>query len=320
MNKKIVAVFLCICLLSTAGCGKIAKLKNGEEVVGKIEGKSVTAEELYSSLKEQGGTSLFVNMIDTFIANKEVETTDTIKSEANSQLEQLKSQYTSAGQDFSSAIKNAGYKDENALLEVLILDVKKNTVVKNYLKENVSDDEINDYYESDIAGELTARHILITPSVKDDMTEEEKTKEKEKAKEKAEKLIKDLNDGSSFENLAKKNSDDTGSKKNGGLIENVTKDSVVEPFYNALTGLKDGEYTKEPVESTYGYHVILRVSQKEKPALKEVKDDIIDKIVTKKLTDDTELTTKTWVEIRTKKYKLEINDSKIKKGYEDLTK
>lgn len=320
MNKKTLAVFLCVCLLCTAGCGKVAKLKNGEEVVGKIEGKSVTADELYTSLKEQGGSSVFVNMIDTFIANKEVETTDSIKSEAQSQLDQLKSQYESAGQDFSTALTNAGYKNEAALLDVLILDIKKNTVLKNYLKENVTDDEVNDYYEAEIAGEITARHILITPDVKDDMTEDEKTAAKNKAKAKAEKLIKQLNDGSSFENLAKKNSDDTGSKKNGGLIENITKDSVVEPFYNALTDLKDGEYTKEPVESSYGYHVILRVSQKEKPALKDVKDDILDKIVTNKLTDDTSLSSKTWVDIRKKKYKLEINDSEIKKGYENLTK
>lgn len=319
MNKKLLAIVMGICLLMTAGCGKVATLKNGEEVVGKIDGKTVTANELYTSLKKQGGASTFVTMIDTYIANKEIKTTDAIKNEAKTQLEQLKTQYTSAGQDFSSALKNAGYAGEDAFLEVLILDAKKNKVVQNFLKKNVSDDEVNDFYEANITGEITARHILVKPNVNDDMSEEDKTKEKQKAKKEAEDLIKQLKDGAKFEDLAKKNTDDEGSKENGGLIENITSDSVVEPFYVALTKLKDGEYTNEPTESSYGYHVILKVSQKEKPALKDVKDDVIDKIISKKIEDDSDLSKKTWIEIR-KKYKLEISDSEIKKGYDDLNK
>ena len=151
------------------------------------------------------------------------------------------------------------------------------------------------------------------------MSDEEKTKEKEKAKEKAEKLIKELNDGKDFKELAKKESEDEGSKENGGLIENITKDSVVEPFYNAVKELKDGEYTKEPVESSYGYHIILRESQKEKPKLEEVKGDILEKIVEEKLSSDENIYSTTWEEIR-KKYKLDIQDSEIKKGYNDSLK
>lgn len=321
MKKKVVVVaaMMSVCLLLTSGCGKVAELKNGEQVVGKLEGKTISANDLYKELKSKGGASIFTSMVDEYIANKEIEDSDTIKSEAKTQLTQVKSQYESAGQDFDAAMKNAGYESEDAFLKVLIMDIKKNKVVENFLKDNVSDDEINDYYEKNIDGEITARHILITPDVKDDMSDEDKTKAKENAKKEAEKLIKKLNDGAKFEDLAKKNSDDEGSKEDGGLIENITKDSVVEPFYTALTKLKDGEYTKEPVESSYGYHIILRVSQKDKPKLKDVKDDILSNIVSDKLSNDSNLTKTTWVEIR-KKYKLDIQDDEIKKGYESLTK
>ncbi len=316
MKKKLLFTMMCFTLLFTAGCGEVSKLKNGEEVVGKIKGKTITANDLYESLKKQNGTSAFVTLVDTYIANKEIKDSDAIKKEAQTQLDQLKAQYESAGQDFNAALSNAGYKNKDAFLDVLILDIKKNKVVENFLKEKVSDDEIHDYYEENITGEITARHILITPNVKDDMSEDDKAKEKKKAKEEAEKLIKKLKDGAKFEDLAKKNSDDEGSKDDGGLIENITKDSVVESFYTACTKLKDGEYTKEPVESSYGYHIILRVSQKEKPKLNDVKDDIIDNIVSKKLNNDSNLYTTTWGDIR-KKYKLEIEDSEIKKGYKD---
>lgn len=318
MNKKLLTI-LSISLLLTSGCGKVAELKNGEQVVGKLNGKTITANELYEELKEKGGSTTFINMVDEFIANKEIKTDDSVKNEANSQLEQLKLQYESMGQSFDDVLKGAGYSNEDELLEELILEVKKQKVVKNYLKENVKEDEINDYYEKNIEGEITARHILIIPDVNDDMSDEEKTKEKEKAKEKAEKLIKELNDGKDFKELAKKESEDEGSKENGGLIENITKDSVVEPFYNAVKELKDGEYTKEPVESSYGYHIILRESQKEKPKLEEVKDDILEKIVEEKLSSDENIYSTTWEEIR-KKYKLDIQDSEIKKGYNDSLK
>ena len=318
MNKKLLTI-LSISLLLTSGCGKVAELKNGEQVVGKLNGKTITANELYEELKEKGGSTTFINMVDEFIANKEIKTDDSVKNEANSQLEQLKLQYESMGQSFDDVLKGAGYSNEDELLEELILEVKKQKVVKNYLKENVKEDEINDYYEKNIEGEITARHILIIPDVNDDMSDEEKNKEKEKAKEKAEKLIKELNDGKDFKELAKKESEDEGSKENGGLIENITKDSVVEPFYNAVKELKDGEYTKEPVESSYGYHIILRESQKEKPKLEEVKDDILEKIVEKKLSSDENIYSTTWEEIR-KKYKLDIQDSEIKKGYNDSLK
>lgn len=318
MKKKLFVV-LVFSLLFTAGCGKVAELKNGEQVVGSISGKKITANDLYDNLKKQGGTTVFINLIDEFIANKEVETDDSVKDEANAQLEQLKTQYESMGQDFNDVIKSAGYENEDALLNSLILDIKKQKVVEKHLKENIKEDEINDYYEKNISGEITARHILIIPDVNDDMSDDEKTKAKEEAKKKAEDLIKKLNDGADFKELAKKNSEDTGSKENGGLIENITKDSVVEPFYNAVSELKDGEYTKEPVESSYGYHIILRESQKEKPKLEDVKDDIITNIVDDKLNNDENLYQNTWIEIR-KKYKLDIQDSEIKKGYNDSIK
>jgi Parvulin-like peptidyl-prolyl isomerase len=318
MKKKILMVVVAICLVLTTACTS-TKLKDGKEVVGKIKGKTVTAEDLYKELKTQGGTNVFMGMVDEYIANKEIKTTDAIKKEAQSQLDSLKTQYEDSGQNFEEAMQNAGYKNEKVFKDLLILDIKKGKVVENFLKDKVSDDEINDYYEKNINGEITARHVLITPDVADDAPEDEKEKAKEKAKKEAEDIVRRLNEGEKIKDLAKKYTDDEGSKESGGLIENITNDSVVEPFYNAVAELKDGKYTKEPVESSFGYHVILRVSQKEKPKLKDVKTDIIDKIVTEKMESDEEITRTTWVSIR-KKYKLDIKDSEIKKGYKEATK
>ena len=163
---------------------------------------------------------------------------------------------------------------------------------------------------------MTVKHILITPETTDDMSEEDTEKAENEAKKKAEEVIEKLNNGEKFDDLVKEYSDDEGSKDNNGLVENFTKDGVVSEFWDASIELKDGEYTKEPVKSEYGYHVIYRVSQKEKAKLKDVKDDIKEKLVEEKLNSDAELATKTWVEIR-KKYKLDIKDDDIKKAYNE---
>ncbi len=316
MKTKVLIGILGISLLLT-GCGEVSKLKNGEEVVAKLDGKTITADDLYKELKSKGGSSILVNLIDQFIADKELETTDEMKQNAESDYNTYKTQYESYGQDFDEVLKSSGYADKQEFIDELILSEKKEELAKKYLKEEITDNEINAEYQNNIFGEMTVRHILISPDTTDDMTEEEKETKEEEAKKKAEDLIKQLDQGADFATLAKENSDDEGSKEDGGLVSDFTKDSVVESFWNASMNLKDGEYTKEPVESDYGYHIILRVSQKEKPKLEDVKDDILTDLADQKLQEDYTLIDKTWVTIR-KKYKLNIEDSELKDGYQEI--
>ena len=165
---------------------------------------------------------------------------------------------------------------------------------------------------------MTVRHILITPDVTDDMTDAKKKEAKEKALAEAKLLINQLSESKDLEKdfteLAKEKSDDTGSKKDGGLISNFTNElGLVEEFFDASYKLEVGKMTTEPVETQFGYHIIYKVSQKEKPALDTVKDTVISKLVTKKLSAEN-ATYKYWAELR-KKYNLTINDSDIKSVY-----
>ncbi len=313
MKKKIFASLLVITLLLT-GCGKTANLKNGKEVVAKVNGKTITAEDLYSELKKQGGAVTLTNMIDEVIVNKEIKTDDDAKSYAESQLKSYKKSYESYGKDFSSALTSAGYSGEDEFKEALILEYKKKVVTENYVKDQLTDSEIQTYYDNKIFGDIEAKHILISPNTNDNMTDEEKTAAEKKAKKEAQKIIKNLNNGEDFEKLAKKYSDDKGTASKGGKLT-VTYGSVVDEFWNATNELKDGEYSKTPVKSDYGYHIIYRIKQKSKPALKKVKSDIIDKLVEEKTNDDSTLQTKALVALR-KKYKLNISDDELKKSYD----
>lgn len=318
MKKVLLTLGVGVLVLGLVGCGKTPTLKNGEEIIAEVDGKKFTVEDLYEKLKSQGGETTLVNMIDTFILNEEVETDEDAKTYADSQIESYKSSYESYGQDFNDALAQAGYEDEDAFKEALIVEYKKQKVAEDYIKDQITDTEIEKYYEDNIYGDIEAKHILIAPDVTDDMTDEQKEEAEKKAKEEAESIIKKLDKGENFEDLAKEYSDDKGTAKNGGKLT-VTYGEVVNEFWDATNNLKNKKYTKEPVKSEYGYHIIYRIKGKDKPELNDVKEEIIEKITDEKLQNDTNIQTEALVELR-KKYNLKINDKNIKKSYNTSVK
>ena len=114
--------------------------------------------------------------------------------------------------------------------------------------------------------------------------------------------------------MAEENSDDTATYSKGGLIENFTKKDVEEAFYNAANDLKDGKYTKEPVKTSYGYHIILKVSSTPVEKYSKIKDKVMKEYAQSLLTADPTLSIKEWKKLR-KKYKMSIKDTEVKKAY-----
>ena len=89
---------------------------------------------------------------------------------------------------------------------------------------------------------------------------------------------------------------------------------MVEEFEEAAYKLKKGKYTTEPVKTTYGYHIIYKVDEKKKESLKNMKSEIIDTLVSDKLSNDSTLYYSTLEKIR-KDNGLDIIDSDLSKGY-----
>lgn len=318
--KRKIALLTCVALLLCAGCGQKVdiKLKDGKEVVASIDGYDITAEDLYGEMKNHYGTTLTINLIDEFIANKEVETTDELTKKAKEEVQNMKSYYEGYGYKWDEVLTQYGYTDEQDLIEDYVLSLKKEQVAKNYLLSNVTEDEIKAYYDAEIYGDFTVKHILVIPDTTSEMTEDEVKKAETEAYNTAKSIIEKLDSGASWSELVKQYSEDTASVSDDGKIV-FTKGDVVNEFFEASKNLKDGEYSKEPVESTYGYHIINRISLSEKPALDKVKEDVKSKIVENKLTNDTTLSTTVWTDIRAK-YNLNIADTKISDTYKNSTK
>lgn len=296
----------------------IPVLKNGEEVVAKIDGKEFTANDLYNKFKEEDTSTVLLNLIDSYIAEVEVDNDEEANEYAKSYLSNIKAQYELYGYDFEEALTEAGYKDEEAFIKDIADDHLLTLAAEKYIKENeITEEEINSYYETDVTGEMHVRYILVTPETTDDMTDEQKAEAEATALAEANEVISKLKNGEDFAELASKHSDDASTSSQGGLFDGFVKSDVVEEFWNAAVALEDGKYTTTPVESSYGYFVILRISQDEKPAVEDVKDEILENLLTTKASEDEDYVAKAWIKLR-KNYNFEIIDSEIEKKYESL--
>ena len=314
---KLTACALIVCLLVT-GCGNNAELEDNHTVVKTDEGE-IKADALYEELRDKYGISVLVDMIDHQLFDEKYKTDETEEETINAQIEQMKAQYNNDEEAFNAAITQyLGVEDENELRDMLSLEYKRNLAIEDHVQDSIADDEIQKYYDDEIIGDMSVRHILISPDTNDDMTDEEKEAAEEDAKKQAEDLIKQLDDGADFEELAKEYSDDTGSAEDGGFIDYFNKDdNMDEAFLNASIDLEEGEYTKEPVQSSFGYHIILKVDQKDKPELDEVRDDIKETLAEEKLNEDPALMYNALIEIR-EEAGIEFNDDSLKKDYDEL--
>ncbi len=165
--------------------------------------------------------------------------------------ELLSQQATKEGLERQSAVA--------AQLAIAHDTVLASAYIQGYLKSHpVTEPEIQAAYAklSPELQEYKARHILV------------------KTKSQAEAIIAKLNHGANFAKLAEADSIDTGSKKAGGELGWVSPGNVVPQFAAALPELKPGTYTKTPVQSPFGWHIIMLEGKRTRP-LDQVKPQIV---------------------------------------------
>ena len=315
-KKNMMVIALIIIALFMTGCRKEIEVKNGSKVAVSVKKEKFTATEYYSEIKEKNISTL-IDMIDTSILEKKYKTDDEENTEVQKQIDQIKNIYGSEGNAFDSVLKSYfGVESEKELETRLRLEYKRKKAVEDYVKDHLEEKEIKDYYNDNIFGEVKASHILISINAKSSATEEEKSKAESEALEKANDLIKQLNDGKDFAKLAKKNSNDDATAINGGDLGYFDLDDMTETFREAVKKLKVDEYTKEPVKTEFGYHIILKTGEKEKPKLKEVKEEIKETLRDQKLENNNVLYYQTLMSVR-EDNKIKWNDTVLKKAYED---
>jgi peptidyl-prolyl cis-trans isomerase C len=124
----------------------------------------------------------------------------------------------------------------------------------------VAEEEVRALYERHFGAadqEFKARHILV------------------ETEEQARQIITTLNEGGDFTALAREHSTDPMAA-NGGDLGWFAPGQMVQPFAEAAAGLEPGHYSKEPVQTQFGWHVIMLEDRREAtpPPFEEMHDQL----------------------------------------------
>jgi len=173
-----------------------------------------------------------------------------------------------ADQAVKEGINKSG--DTAYMLELARLNVLQQAVEERYLKDREpTEQELRAEYEAQLAQmpktEYHARHILVATEPF------------------AQKIIERLEKGEKFDALAKSESMDS-SKNNGGDLGWFTPGRMVPEFAGAVMALKPGEFTKKPVQTQYGWHVIQLIETREvtPPPFDQVRQRLVQVVQAKK--------------------------------------
>ena len=221
--------------------------------------------------------------------NLDVNVTD---KQVDARFNQILKQYFGGDRKkFNSQLKAQGLKEEQVRKDLRSQIISEKIFAQVTKDVKVTDKQIEEYYNKNKTQysrpeSRDVRHILV------------------KSKAKANQLEAQLKAGTSFAVLAKKFSEDTGSKADGGKLT-ISKGQTVAPFDKVAFELKKNAISK-PVKTEFGYHIIQALSDT-KPAtvtpLKEVKESIRQQLAQ---TKKNEAMTK-WVDELKKNYKDKIS-------------
>jgi len=199
--------------------------------------------------------------------------TDVTAEEKNQVLDQMINMQLIAVQ----AEKDGLEKDPEVATRIALLrtQILADAAAQKYVKSNEpSDQDLHAAYDAATdKTEYHASHILVP------------------TKEKADQLIKKIKGGAKFEDIAKAESTDN-SKANGGDLGWFTTARMVKPFGDAVKGLKKGDFTTDPVQTQYGWHIIKLMDTRDAP-FDQMKPQLTNALMQKKFQEYIESLKKT---------------------------
>ena len=287
---------------------RIATLKDGTQPVAKLKEKTITADDLYSDMKKYYSVNVLLNTIDDIILEKKYPSNEEMENSIKNTAEYYYSTYEkNYGYSKETFLSQYGFGSEKDFLDNLRLDYRKNKYYEDYVLGLITDEEIKKYYDEEVFGDVNSKHILVSIA-----KDGEEGLSDEEAKKLANEIIKKLDKGTSWDDVIKEYKDKI---INEDLGYNAFNASLESAYLKECKNLKVGSYSKTPVLTSYGYHIVYKIDQKDKPKLKDVKDDIKDVLANKKKESDEKLYYKALINMR-EEAKLEFTDTKLGDEYQ----
>ena len=205
------------------------------------------------------------------------------ENDVEQKYNQIKTMLDANG-DYKKSLEKANI-DEAYLKETIKKDLVINKYKEKYEEDlKVTDKEIETYYnknKSDFKEEsIEAYHILV--STLDDEDKQVSDSEKDKLKSKANKIAEKIKSGEDFEKLAKENSDDKSTGKNGGYLGYFTKEDKNPEFTKKVFSMDKGQVS-DVFETPYGYEIVKVTDKKTKQkSLEDCREEIVNRILAEK--------------------------------------
>lgn len=281
MSARGLAAGVIMACAVVAGVPQTVFAQDGDEVLGTVNGQAITRQDL----------DLTLNDLKDQLGQMPAEQRDGAALTALIDIRALAQKAEEAGLD-----ETEDFKREMVFLRQRALH---NAYFVKEVLGKITEDEIRARYDKEIAAtpaenEVHARHILLE-------TEDE-----------AKAVIAELDGGADFETLAKEKS--TGpSSSSGGDLGYFTRGRMVPEFEEAAFALDVGAYTKEPVKTQFGWHVIKLEDKRavQPPAFAEVKNQIQSILLQERYFE-------TLGKLR-EEAEIEITDPALKQAYENAT-
>ena len=315
-NRKIcyaflIGVIITIIVVIIIWPKRIATLKDGTQPILTVNNTTYTADDLYNDMKDTYSINILINSLDKMILDKKYKE----DNEMNDSVKKTAEYYYSMYEQYQNITKeqfleNNGFKSEKEFLEYLKLDYRRNLYYDEYVKNLINEKDIEKYYKDEVFGDVNSKHILVSVS-KDDTSENEKELSDEDAKKLANEIIDKLNKGTSWDDVINEYKDKITNEDLGYRAFNASLDAA---YLKEMKNLEVNTYSKTPILSSYGYHIVYKIDQKDKPELKDVKEDIITILAEEKKNNDNNLYQKALINLR-KEAKLEFKDTDLGEKY-----
>ncbi|WP_246938851.1 peptidylprolyl isomerase [Bacillus pinisoli] len=278
MRRYLLALALSIGVLALTACNNDAEGADSEVIVESDAG-SITKEEFYQAMKERYGEQVLRELVYGTVLSEKYEVTD---EEVQKEIDTLKEQY---GDQFPMLLQQSGFKSEDQLKKTLRVGLLQEKLAMKDIE--VTEEEIQEHYDA-LKPEIKASHILVA--------------DEETAKE----VKKKLDEGAEFEKLVEEYSTDTGTVPAGGDLGYFGSGVMDPAFEEGAYSLEVGEVS-EPVQSSFGWHIIKLTDRKELEPLEDMKASIEEELGRSKV-DFTQVETMVLKELEDAKVKVKDKD------------
>ena len=258
---KLLKAFPLVALILVAACARMGTSSNSTPATTAPADKPVAT---------VNGVTISRDMYDYYVRNTAGKASTELTADQRTQLlDNLVRGEIVAQEAEKQGLDKAG--DTRSMLALSRLQVLEQAGAEHFLADKKpTDAELQAEYRQQIDAmpktQYHARHILVA------------------SQGEAQQILDQLKKGAKFEDLAKKDSIDPGSKNQGGDLGWFSPSNMVKPFADAVTGLQKGQTSQQPVQTQYGYHVIQLLDTRETPVppFDQVKDRVTQLVQQKK--------------------------------------